>query len=122
MFARSGAGVLETINLIGSAFYGPVLAVFMLGVLVPRLDGRGALVGLVAGLIGNVALARLAPGVSWLWWNPAGFLVTCVVALSVSRVVPRTAFVRWPRRETAFLLGAFVVMLVLLAGASLSVG
>ncbi|HEX5076237.1 MAG TPA: sodium/solute symporter [Gemmatimonadaceae bacterium] len=122
LFARTGSGVLETINLIGSAFYGPVLAVFLLGVLAPRLTGSAALVGLVVGLLGNLALARLAPGVSWLWWNPAGFFVTCVVALSISRVAPHAAVVRWPRREAAYLLGAFVVMLVLLAGASLSVG
>ena len=122
VFARTGSGVLETINLIGSAIYGPVLAVFTLGILAPRLVGGAPLVGLVAGLLGNVALARLAPGVSWLWWNPAGFLVTCVVALSISRVVPRATVVPWPRREAAVLLGAFVVMLVLLAGASLSVG
>ena len=31
VFARSGSGVLETINQVGSAFYGPVLAVFVLG-------------------------------------------------------------------------------------------
>ena len=122
VFARSGSSVLETINLIGSAFYGPVLAVFALGVLAPRLVGNAALVGLVVGLLGNLALARLVPSVSWLWWNPAGFFVTCVVALAMSRVAPRLATFGWPRREAAFLLAAFVVMLALLAGASLSLG
>ena len=122
VFARTGSGVLETINLIGSAFYGPVLGVFTLGVLASRLSGGAALVGLVSGLLGNVALARLAPGVSWLWWNPAGFVVTCVVALSVSHGTPISAVARWPRREAVLLLGAFVVMLALLAGASLTVG
>ena len=122
VFARSGSGVLETINLIGSAFYGPVLAVFTLGVLVPSLTGNGPLVGLVIGLLANVALARLAPGVSWLWWNPAGFLVTSVVAIAISRVAPQLAVARWPRREAVLLVGAFVVMLVILAGASLGVG
>jgi len=40
--SRSGAGILEIINQIGSAFYGPVLAVFLLGVLAPRVGGRAA--------------------------------------------------------------------------------
>ena len=31
VFARTATGVLETIDLIGSAFYGPVLDVFTLG-------------------------------------------------------------------------------------------
>lgn len=122
VFARSGNGVLETINLIGSAFYGPVLAVFTLGVLTPRLTGNTPLVGLVAGLLANVALARLAPGVSWLWWNPAGFVTTCGVTLAVSRVAPRLSFAHWPRREAVLLVGAFVVMLAILAGASWRVG
>jgi hypothetical protein len=122
VFARTGSSVLETINLIGSAFYGPVLAVFTLGVLAPRLTGNAPLVGLITGLIANVALARLAPDVSWLWWNPAGFIVACVVALTISRVPPRPVFTRWPRPETVLLLGAFVIMLALLAGASLSIG
>jgi hypothetical protein len=69
--------VLETINRIGSAVYGPVLGVFALGVLAPRLHGNVPLAGLVAGLVANVALSQVAPGVSWLWWNPAGFIVTC---------------------------------------------
>jgi Na+/proline symporter len=59
--AESGALVLETINQIGSAFYGPVLAVFVLGVLAPRVTQRGVLGGLAAGLIGNAALALFAP-------------------------------------------------------------
>jgi SSS family solute:Na+ symporter len=122
VFARSGSGVLETINLIGSAFYGPVLAVFTLGVLAPRLTGNAPLVGLFAGLLSNLAIGRLAPGISWLWWNPAGFLVTCAVALSIARVSPRPAVARWPRHEAVLLVGAFVIMLAILAGASLRTG
>jgi SSS family solute:Na+ symporter len=122
VFARTGSGVLEAINLIGSAFYGPVLGVFTLGVLAPRLTGNAPVVGLVAGLVANIGLASLAPGVSWLWWNPAGFLVTCAATLSIARVQPRLAITTWPRREAGLLLGAFVIMLAMLAGVSLSVG
>jgi SSS family solute:Na+ symporter len=118
VFARSGSGVLEMINQIGSAFYGPVLAVFALGVFAPRLTGNAALLGLVAGLITNLALARLAPGVSWLWWNPAGFFSACIVALSAARVAPHRGLTRWPRYESAALVGAFVLMLAILVGTS----
>jgi SSS family transporter len=118
-FARSGSGVLEMINQIGSAFYGPVLAVFALGVLAPRLVGNAALLGLVAGLAANVTLARLAPGVSWLWWNPTGFIVAFVVALVIARVAPGPTAARWPRRETALLIGAFVLMLAILFALSI---
>lgn len=116
-FARGGSGVLETVNLIGSAFYGPILAVFLLGILTRGVSGRAVITGLVAGLVGNVLLARLAPGVSWLWWNPAGFLVACAVALALS---PRPlGWLRpaWRARDAWVLTSAFVIILALLVAA-----
>lgn len=114
-FARSGTGVLELVNQVGSAFYGPVLAVFVLRALAPAVTGRDALAGLGVGLIANLALARAAPQVSWLWWNPAGFLAAVVAALAVSRAPLALRRPAWPRRETALLAGAFILMLALLA-------
>jgi SSS family transporter len=112
-FARSGTGVLELVNLVGSAFYGPVLAVFALGVLVPRATGLGALAGLGAGLGANLALAFGAPGVSWLWWNVAGFAVASATALAVDRAPVPMPRVAWPR-ESALLLGGFALMALVL--------
>jgi Na+/proline symporter len=114
VFARSGAGVLELVNMVGSAFYGPVLAVFVLGVLAPGVTGAGALAGLAAGLAGNLLLASLAPAVPWLWWNPAGFLVAAVVALAAGKAGFRWE-ARWERRESLLLLGAFALMVAVLA-------
>jgi SSS family solute:Na+ symporter len=114
VFARSGAGILELVNMVGSAFYGPVLAVFALGVLAPRVTEAGALVGLAAGLAGNLALAGLAPGVPWLWWNPVGFLVAAIVALAVGKAGFRWE-ARWESRESLLLLGAFTLMVAVLA-------
>ena len=122
VFARTGSGVLELINQVGSAFYGPVLAVFTLGILAPALRGNAVLTGLVAGLVANLMLARFAPGVSWLWWNPAGFVVTCATALAIGRIAPRLELVGWPQREARVLVGAFLVMLAVLIGASASAG
>jgi len=120
VFARSGRGILELVNQVGSAFYGPILAVFVLGVLAPRVTGTGALGGLAAGLAGNLALARLAPGVSWLWWNPAGFLVAALVALATSRARPQKVALRWRSREALLLAGAFALMLAALAALDLA--
>jgi SSS family solute:Na+ symporter len=117
-FAGGDAGVIELVNQVGSAFYGPVMAVFLIGVLLPRVDGRGAVAGLAGGLVANLLLARLAPGVSWLWWNPAGALVTTLVALLAgTRREPRPAFApRFGerRREAAWLGGGFALMLAFL--------
>jgi SSS family solute:Na+ symporter len=113
-FARSGSGILELVNMVGSAFYGPVLAVFLLGVLAPRVTGKPALAGLVAGLAFNFALAAFAPGIPWLWWNPAGFLVSTAVALALGKAGFQFDAL-WKRRESTLLLGAFAVMLGILA-------
>jgi len=122
VFSRSGSGVLEAVNVVGSAFYGPVLAVFVLGVLAPGVRGPHALAGLVLGLAGNLALAGWAPGVSFLWWNPAGFAVAASVALVTSRAGLATSWPAWPRAESAILVGAFLFLLATLAGLTWFVG
>jgi len=112
VYARTGAGVLELVNLIGSAFYGPILAVFILGAQTRGVTGRGAVSGLAAGLAGNLLLATLAPDLSWLWWNPAGFAVAVVVALVVSRRPVELVRPAWRPREGAILLATFGLILV----------
>lgn len=114
-FAHSGKGVLELVNQVGSAFYGPVLAVFLLGACAPRCTGRGAIAGLVSGLLLNLALARFAPGVSWLWWNVFSTLLAFGVAVVVDRAPPRLPPLSLARRDAWLLGGAFVLMLLLLA-------
>ncbi len=125
-FARSTTGVLELVNQVGSIFYGPVLAVFLLGVLAPRVAGRSAIAGLAAGLLANLTTAGLLPGVSWLWWNPIGCAAAAGVALAwpgqALPTKPRPRRAAWPRRDALVLAGAFAAMLGLLAGLPRLVG
>jgi SSS family solute:Na+ symporter len=114
LFARSGTGILELVNMVGSLFYGPVLAVFVLAAVAPGVTERSALSGLAAGLAGNLALFFLAPAVPWLWWNPAGFVVSAGVGLSGAG----SGFqldASWRRGETALLLAAFGAIFGVLA-------
>jgi SSS family solute:Na+ symporter len=112
--AQSGAGVLEQVNRIGSLFAGPLLGVFTLGVLAPGVGGRSAVSGLVTGLGANLALAVGLPWLSWLWWNPAGWLVTVLTGLVLARTAPRPPGFAASRRESILLGGAFVILLALL--------
>jgi SSS family solute:Na+ symporter len=73
--------ILESINKIGSAFYGPVFAVFLLGLVSRRVRPTGAVVGLIVGVTLNLGLWIFVPSVSWLWWNAFGFLLTATVML-----------------------------------------
>jgi SSS family solute:Na+ symporter len=77
LFANSGQTVIETVNQVGSLFYGPILGLFVLGMLFKHTGGGAALTGFVLGLLVNAALWQFAPSVSWLWWNAIGFGV-CV--------------------------------------------
>ena len=97
LMSQSGETVIELVNRIGSAFYGPILAVFVAGALLRGANGTGAMTGLVAGLLANIALWQFAPGVSWLWWNPIGFVVSLGVCLPASRLStpPRDERLSW---------------------------
>ena len=73
--------VIEGINKIGSVFYGPILAAFLLAILSRRATGVGVIAGLLAGVGVNLVLwLRFEAEVSWLWWNATGCLATLAVA------------------------------------------
>ena len=77
--------VIEAINKVGSVFFGPVLAVFLLGILSVRVQSLDVNIGLVAGVGTNIMLAFFVPTVFWFWWNAIGFCVASVMALLLSR-------------------------------------
>jgi len=76
--------VLEAINKIGSLANGPILAVFMLGFFVKRVNGPLATLGLLLGIAVNGVLWIAAPEVSWLWWNPIGFAAAFLIPVIMS--------------------------------------
>jgi Na+/proline symporter len=81
--------VLELVNKIGSAFYGPILAVFWLGILTRRGSQLGAVCGLAAGVGFNIFLWQFCgSAVSWLWWNVFGFLISFGVGYGLSTLSP----------------------------------
>lgn len=73
--------IIESINKIGSAFYGPIFAVFLAGILFSKARPLAAIAGLVMGVSVNLFLWLFVPSVSWLWWNAIGFLLTVSVIL-----------------------------------------
>jgi SSS family solute:Na+ symporter len=82
--------IIVSINKIGSLANGPILAVFMLGVLTKKTDGTGAVSGLLVGFGGNLALWKFAPQISWLWWNVIGFVVSFTIGYVVGLIRPST--------------------------------
>ncbi|MCG8604458.1 sodium/solute symporter [bacterium] len=72
--------VIESINKIGSAFYGPVLAAFLIGVLSKSVNSFGMIFGILAGVVLNLILWLAFPGIHWMWWNVFGCLTAIAVA------------------------------------------
>ncbi len=81
--------VIESVNKIGSLINGPLLAVFMMGMLTRRVNGQGAITGLIIGLSFNVVLWKWAPHISWLWWNVIGFLAAYIIGYGFSLAFAR---------------------------------
>ena len=115
--------VLELVNIIGSAVYGPILAVFVMTLLPRRVSDGAVVVALLAGLGANLALwlgesyeIAWCQGVSWLWWNVIGCVVTLAIALLASRrgSVERIKLTVGTGRYALILVGAFVAILTIL--------
>jgi sodium-coupled monocarboxylate transporter 8/12 len=113
-FARSERTVIELINLIGSAFYGPVLAVFALAIYLPGSSGRAVLTGFFGGLGCNLAVSALT-SISWLWWNPLGFAATVIITRLGTVARPVAVRSQWPVRETTLLAGFLALVLAAFA-------
>ena len=71
LFAVALGSLIEVVNRVGSFFYGSILGVFLLS-FIPFARGRGALLGLIAGMGSVAAVNFLAPEVSFLWHNVIG--------------------------------------------------
>jgi SSS family transporter len=114
--------IIEAINKVGSLFYGPILATFLLGLLTIRVTGMAVNIGIVAGVLFNFILwIFFEDVVFWFWWNATGFVVTTAVALLVtyggsddreadSIVSPDQIEPRW--KETSILVAYFAIIVL----------
>ncbi|QST01031.1 sodium:solute symporter [Pontibacillus sp. ALD_SL1] len=82
-FAGNLGPVIEAVNKVGSYFYGALLGVFILAIFTKRVNGSGAFIGVIAGMLSVWAVTAFAD-VSWLWNNLVGAVVAIVVGVGVS--------------------------------------
>ena len=77
---------------IGSISFAPILAVFVLAILVPRARAATANLGLLVGIGLNLYLwLGVGDDLFWIWWNVTGFAASLVTGLIGSRLYPATA-------------------------------
>jgi solute:Na+ symporter, SSS family len=88
VYASTLGSLIEVVNRFGSFFYGSILGVFLLAILVRRARGTGAFVGLLVGMSAVAAVAFGRPDISFLWHNVIGAVVVFVVGGVVSLALP----------------------------------
>ncbi|WP_111709627.1 sodium:solute symporter family transporter [Lutibacter citreus] len=86
LFGGSKGTVIELINIISSQFYGPILATFVLAILVKRVNHVGMNAGIIGGVLINVLIKINYDNIFWIWFNLTGFIITTVIALVVSEI------------------------------------
>jgi Na+/proline symporter len=74
--------VVEVGLQIASLAYGALLGVFLLGVLTKRANQRGAMIGMLFGLVTELYLWRIR--VPWTWWVLVGTAVTFAIGYAAS--------------------------------------
>ncbi len=79
--------LIETINMIGSLFYGSLLGIFVLAFFFPRVGAAAAFTGIIAGQL-TVFWTAAATDVSFLWFNVVGCVVVVASALFFSCLSP----------------------------------
>ena len=76
--SRADEQVVEVFLSISSLFTGPILGVFLLGILTRRAGGAAAMIGMTAGTLATWYVSSMTD-VNWLWYSPTGFVTTFVV-------------------------------------------
>jgi SSS family transporter len=91
-FASLLDNLIQAVNILGSIFYGPMLGVFLVGWMLPRVRGTAAFAATLIAQ-GCVVVLWLTSSVGFLWYNVAGCALVLALALLLEAVLPapRTA-------------------------------
>lgn len=113
--------IIEAINKMGSLFYGPIIATFMLAIFTNRTNTIGINLGIIAGVLCNIVLWMFfSDVVFWFWWNFTGFIVTCLVAYNYSILfkhghspqVVELSTITYNNKEALILAGYFLLIVL----------
>ncbi len=84
-FAGSSETVVELVNKIGSLLYGPICAVFIIGMITRKKIHQLAVIGgFATGILVNVYIWLFLPKVSWMWWNAIRFFAAILFPFIIS--------------------------------------
>lgn len=90
LYAARIGNIVEMWMSIMGLFAGPILSIFVLGLLTRRAHFRGWLAGAACGIALTVVLQRgYADRLMTIWHFPLSFGVTTIVGYTASRIIPR---------------------------------
>ncbi len=113
--------VIEAINKVGSAFYGPIVATFILAILTKKTHTLAANIGLLVGVGVNVFIWLTGIPIFWIWWNLIGAVITFTVAGLVTIMIKKESKtfnllegmeINFMKKETLILTAFFVLMIL----------
>jgi Na+/proline symporter len=82
-YLKGVGALIETVNLVGSLFYGGLLGVFTLAFFFKRVNGTGAFWGVLAGEAAIFA-TKFFTNIGFLWYNVIGAVVVVATGLLLS--------------------------------------
>tara|TARA_B100000989_G_scaffold297789_1_gene284701 strand:+ start:1673 stop:3280 length:1608 start_codon:yes stop_codon:yes gene_type:complete len=80
--------VLVAINKVSSLINGPVLGVFIVGLINNKANGTNICISFSLGIAVNIVCWIFFKEISWLWWNVIGFLVCFVFSTIFNIFLP----------------------------------
>ena len=86
-YIKRMGSLIEAVNQLGSLFYGGMLGVFVLAVAFPRVRGRGAFWGVLAGEAVIFTCWQFTH-IAFLWYNVIGCVAVVLTGLIVTAVAP----------------------------------
>jgi solute:Na+ symporter, SSS family len=91
MFAYNiGNSLIETVNILGSVFYGVILGIFLVAFCIQYIKGNAVFIGSVISQL-LVILIYWLDVVSFLWLNVIGAVLVIVLSLVIQAFQPRAA-------------------------------
>ena len=87
LYANRFGALIEAVNVVGSLFYGTMLAIFLVAFYIPRVKGTAMFWAAVIAFT-TVCLFAAFTSMAWLWWNVVGCVVGVVAAVVIQAATP----------------------------------
>ncbi len=114
LFINASETVVELVNKIGSAFYGPIAGVFFIAVFNGKPLKKLELFFLTGVMVNIFFWIFLERSVSWLWWNVIGFIITIIPFWNKIGDLSKNLYLSYKKNKVyAFLLGSWFILILL---------